>query len=88
MKDKPRDSFVSFTYTRASSCSLKRRLNRLSADLTAAHKPPQQASNKSKRPEHASYITELCLDFTRSDIICYLPALTEAVQVIIRTAEH
>ena len=83
MKDKPRDGFMSLTYTRASSNSLKRRLNRLSSDLT----PNLHASSSSKvKHRELPYITELCIDLTRSDVICYLPALTDAAEV--RLALH
>ena len=78
MKDKPRDGFMSLTYTRASSNSLKRRLNRLSSDLT-----PNLHTSSSYKVKHRElpYITELCIDLTRSDVICYLPALTNAAEV-------
>lgn len=78
MKDKPRDGFMSLTYTRASSNSLKRRLNRLSSELT-----PNPQANSSSKTKHRElpFITELCVDLTRSDVICYLPALTDALEV-------
>lgn len=78
MKDKPRDGFMNLTYTRASSASLKRRLNRLSSDLATQS---GEASTRSTRNRELAYITELCIDLTRSDVICYLPALTDALQV-------
>lgn len=79
MKEKPRDGFASFTFTRASSSSLKKRLYRLSTDLSAQS---EKQTKSSSRDRDLAYITELCLDFTRSDVICYLPALADVIQVM------
>jgi len=75
MKETPQEGFATFTYTRASSCSLKKRLHRLNTEMT----PNDRRTEVDRKDTH--YISELCFDFSRADVICYLPALFGALEV-------
>jgi len=89
MKDKPRDAFLNFTYTRASCQSLKQRLSLAdSGDLlkegqgTSGKLSGEMQGNRNygvtAEPNH---ISELCVDLTQCDIICYMPVIADALEV-------
>ena len=67
MKQQPREGILTVTYTRASQKSLQQRDSHFARRITGK--------------VNDGYITELCIDTARCDVICHLPVLASTVQV-------